>query len=233
MKTHNFILVGGDTDGLAFKKHDESPFTSEERAALLEDFNSYMEEMIRWEDDGVFPRQLVVKTKNYVLIDESGKRKIKGSALKASNKEKALKRFLDEVIELLLTDRQNEIEALYFDYARKIFQIKDMSEWASKYSITKAVLKGTGTAQVRIREALKGVPVQEGDKVYMFFKSPTERCLVENFDGTYDASILLGKLYDTLTIFETVLDIKQFPNLTLKKNKGLLDAHIQLQMPQV
>lgn len=222
MKTHNFLLVGGDTDGLAFKKPDEKPFTNDERKALLDELNGLMDGLIHWEDDGVFKRQLVIKTKNYVLIDENGKQKTKGSALKATTKEKALKQFVQDIIQLLLTDRQDRIYIEYMKRAREILALTDITEWCSKHTITKAVLSGKGTAQVRIREALKDRPVQEGDKVYMFFKTDSERCLLEDFDGKYDSDILLGKLYDTLCIFETVIDVKLIPNLTLKRNKDLL-----------
>lgn len=219
---HNFELVGGDTDGLAFKKPDESVFTSEERKDLLAELNSLMDGLIKWEDDGIFTVQLVIKSKNYVLVDEKGKRKIKGSALKATTKEKALKVFVEEIIELILTDREDQILSLYNEYANRILSITDISLWCAKYTITKAVLTGKGTAQVRIREALKGRPVQEGDKVYQFFKTEKERCMLEDFDGNYDSNILLGKLHDTLCIFETVLDVKKYPNYSLKKNRKLL-----------
>lgn len=223
-KSHNFLLVGGDTDGLAFKKPDQSNFTQEERKALLAELNGLTDGLIHWEDDGVFPVQLVIKTKNYVLIDDKGKQKTKGSALKATTKEKALQGFLQEVIGLLLNDGEAMIYSTYMRYAKDILTIADMATWCSKHTITKAVLEGKGTAQIRIREALKGVPVQEGDKRYLYFKTPTERCLLENFDGTYDANILLGKLYDTLCVFETVLDVKAYPNLTLKRNKHILEG---------
>lgn len=223
MKTHNFLLVGGDTDGLAFKKPDQAPFTQEEIDALLSEVNSQMPELIRWENDGVFPRQLVIKTKNYVLVDSKGKRKIKGSALKASMKEKALKRFVQDVIDILINDGGlNEVRSLYFGYAKAILTITDISDWCSKKTITKAVLTNTRTNEKRVRDALKGRPVQEGDKIYTFFKTPTEICLLQDFDGVYDANTLLGKLYDTLCIFETVLDVKAIPNLTLKRNKNYL-----------
>lgn len=220
--SHNFLLVGGDTDGLAFKKQDQSVFTPEERQILLDELNGLMDGLIRWECDGMFKRQLVVKAKNYVLVDEAGKQKTKGSALKATTKENALKRFVQEIIEMLLADRQDRIYSVYMKHAKAILSLTDISEWCSKHTVTKSVLTGKGTTQVRIREALKGRSVQEGDKVYMFFKTESERCLLENFDGKYDADILLGKLYDTLCIFETVIDVKLFPNLTLKRNKGLL-----------
>lgn len=229
MNTHNFALVGGDTDGLAFRKQDQAAFTKEERNHLLSELNSLMEGLITFEDDGVFPIQLVVKTKNYVLVDEAGKRKTKGSALKASMKEKALKQFVQDIIEVLVN--QNEVDnnqklvsEIYFKYAKEILTLTDISSWCSKKTITKAVLTNTRTNEKRIRDALKGRPVQEGDKIYTFFKSKEEISLLQDFDGTYDANILLGKLYDTLCIFEPVLDIKQIPNLTLKKNKGLLNG---------
>ena len=223
-KLHDFVIVGGDTDGLAFKKPDQSEFTKEERRAVLEGLNELMDGLIHWEDDGVFKVQLVVKAKNYVLLDEKGKQKTKGSALKATTKEKALQAFVQEVIGLLLNDGEAFIYGTYMRYAKDILALQDLTMWTSKHTITKAVLEGKGTAQVRIREALKGRSVQEGDKVYMFFKTPTERCLLERFDGTYDAGILLGKLYDTLCVFETVLDVKAYPNLTLKRNKHILEG---------
>jgi hypothetical protein len=224
MKSHNFELVGGDTDGLAFKKPDHAPFTLDERKALLVELNTLTDGLITWEDDGMFPVQLVVKTKNYVLIDEVGKRKVKGSALKATMKEKALKRFLQEVIAFLLTDKQDQIMDLYLKYAAEIIRIKDISDWCSKHTITKAVLSGKKTTQIRIREALKGRPVQEGDKIYQFVKSDSVRCMLEDFDGTYCVDTLLRKLYLTLKVFKTILDIDSFPNLTLKKNKKILEG---------
>jgi len=234
MNLHNFELVGGDTDGLAFKKPDQSPFTNEEREALLVELNSYMDELIKFEDDGQFKLQIVVKAKNYILVDEKGKLKVKGSALKATTKEKALKRFLDEIIQLLIQDKQDRIRDLYFKYASQIFNLSDMSDWCTKHTITKAVLTGKGTAQVRIREALKGRPVQEGDKVYQFVKTEGVRSTLENFDGIYCIDTLLGKLYDTLCVFETILDVSAFPDLTKKKNQqyleGLKSANLQLSL---
>lgn len=224
MKKYNFITVAGDTDGIAFKKPDEAPFTPEERSQILEELNSQMDPLIRWEDDGVFRRQIVVKAKNYILQDEKGKVKIKGSGLKATTKEKALKRFVDDIIDLLLTDKQDQVSDLYFQYARETLALKDISQWCSKHTVTKAVLTGKGTAQVRLREALRGRQVQEGDKFYVFFKTSEERCLLEDFDGSYDPSILLGKLYDTLCVFETVIDVKSIPNLTLKRNQVILNG---------
>lgn len=224
--SHNFELVGGDTDGLAFRKPDHSPFTKVERTYLLKELNELMDNLIHWEDDGIFQCQLVIKAKNYVLVDEAGKTKIKGSALKATTKEKALQEFVRNVIQLLVHSNQHLVHSMYLEYAKEILRMPDISRWCSKKTITDAVLKNARTNERRVREALKGKPVQQGDKCFMFFKTPTELCLQENFDGTYDASILLGKLYDTLTVFETVLEneLKEIPNLALKRNKEIVEG---------
>lgn len=222
MIKHNFIAVGADTDGLAFKKQDEKPFTTEEREALVAELNSYMDELIKWEDDGCYKRQLVIKAKNYVLQDEKGNVKVKGSALKATTKEKALQKFLSEVLDLILKDRKDHIFSLYMKTAEEVVNLKSIDEWCSKKTVTKAVLNGERTNETRVLEAIGDRDVSEGDKIYVFFKTPTELCLRENFDGTYCVDTLLGKLYDTLCIFETIIDVSLFPNFSLQRNRELI-----------
>lgn len=218
----NFELVAGDTDGLAFKKSDGKTFSPEERQAIVGALNSKMDELIRWEDDGVVKRQLVIKTKNYVLQDESGKIKIKGSALKATTKEKALQRFIQEVIDLLLKDRKDQLFSLYFKYANEVLDLKDISEWCVKKTVTKSVMNPERTNEQRVLDALEDSEYSEGDKVYMFNKTATELCLRDDFDGTYCVDTLLKKLYGTLAIFETVIDIELFPNFCLVRNREML-----------
>ncbi len=233
MSQHNFIVVGADTDGVAFKKPDQKPFTAEERAFLLNEINSEMDELIRWEDDGVFKRQIVVKAKNYVLQDESGKVKIKGSGLKATTKEKALQTFIKELIDLLLKDRKDQVFFLYIKYTKEILNIQDISQWCMKKTITKAVLHPERTQEQRVLDALDGMDINEGDKVYLFNKTQDDLCVQEKFDGTYDVETLLSKLYDTLSVFETVLDIETFPDFSLKRNQKLLALISEQDIPTV
>jgi hypothetical protein len=98
-----------------------------------------------------------------------------------------------------------------------------MNGWCTKHTLTKAVLTNDRPNEVRIRNALKNKPMQEGDKFFLFFKSDTERCLLEDFDGVYSVDSLLKKLYDTLCIFETILDLTNFKNYKLVRNKKALD----------
>jgi hypothetical protein len=221
-QNYDFNLVNCDTDSIMVNKKDGSVFTKEEQDRLLNELNSLFPENIKWSNDGYYPNVIIVKAKNYVMVNESGKRTIKGSGLKATNKEKRFKRFIDDVINYMLTDRQAEIIDLYQDCVREICNIKDISEYCSKKTITKAVLEPKRTNEQRVKDALFGTPVQEGDKVYMFFKTETELCLQENFSGVYDQDTLLEKLFKTIKIFETVIDIKPMLNFTLKRNKKLL-----------
>jgi hypothetical protein len=243
MKTYNFKMVNADTDGVSFKKADQKPFTDEERVTLLAELNSQMDKMIHWEEDGMVKKLIVVKSKNYVVIDEKGKRKVKGSALKATTKEKALQNFISEVIDLMVKDRMDQIYSLYMKYAREIVDLKNITDWCSKKTVTKAVLTSDRTNETRVLDAIGETPVQEGDKVYVFFKTPEELCLRENFDGTYCRDTLLGKLYDSLCVFETVIQTDLFPNFSLKRNIEMLvgpqpkkprtkNADLQLRVPE-
>jgi hypothetical protein len=96
--------------------------------------------------------------------------------------------------------------------------LKDITDWCSKKTVTKKVLHGERTNETRVLDAIGNKHVQEGDKIYVFFKTPEELCLRENFDGTFDRDILLGKLYDTLSVFDTIIQMDLFPNYALKRN---------------
>ena len=219
--THDFFIINCDTDSIMFNKPDQKPFTPEERQSLLEEINALTGDLIEWADDDYFKKVIVVRTKNYIL-DDGKKVKIKGSGLKGSMKEKALQAFMKETIDLLLKDRRDRIFYLYLKYANEAANLSDISQWCSKKTVTKAVLNPERTNEQRVSDALSEAEVSEGDKVFMFYKTPEELCLLENFDGTYDKSILLGKLYDTLSVFDTVIDISLIPNLTLKRNADLI-----------
>lgn len=214
----NFKIVNADTDSISFTigKRIEKP------DELLTDLNSLYPDRIRWEDDGYYKTVVVVKAKNYVLEDEDGKVTIKGSGLKGTMKEKALQRFMRELIEQLLKGRKDRIYPLYSRYVSEIDSLSAIDDWCFKKTVTKSVLEPGRTNEERVKDALEMDEVSEGDKVFLFFKTPEELCLRENFDGTYDKDKLFRKLYDTLCVFETLIDVDLFPNYSLKRNKELL-----------
>ena len=73
-----------------------------------------------------------------------------------------------------------------------------------------------------IIDAIQDIHYQEGDKVYVYCKDSDTLKLVQDFDGEYCEDTYYTKLYNTLCIFETLLDPNLFPNYKLKKNKELL-----------
>jgi hypothetical protein len=219
---HDFKIVNADTDSISFCKADGGEFSAEEQTRLLNELNSLFPSQIHWEHDGIYSKFIVLKAKNYILYN--GKKvKIKGSALRASTKEPALKEFIKEIIDAMLYDKNNYQE-IYWKYAQEIMNVQDMKRWASRKTITTAVLGGKRTNEKKVLDALEGSEYVEGDRVFMFFKSDQSLSLIENFNGDYCKKTLLKKLFNTAQIFGNILDVKQiFPNLTLKRNGTLLN----------
>ena len=219
----NFLIANGDTDSIMFCKADQSEITSDEQEAMLNEINSILPERIRFSNDGYWKAGLIVKAKNYVLFDGT-KMKIKGSALRPANKEKALKMFMERLVRHLLNNEESELNALYNEYAKEILNLKDITRWSTKHTITDAVMKSPRANEKKVLDACKNIDIQLGDKIWLFFKPDKSVCLQEEFDGTYHKEALFKKLFDTLKIFKAVIDIKQFPNYSLKRNQKLLET---------
>jgi DNA polymerase I len=213
-------IPNGDTDSICVCKG--SMFTSGEvRAAFVRGLNSKFPERIKWEDDGFYERVLILRIKNYVL-DQNGKRTIKGSALKATLKEPALKAFIEETINELIHKRPEAVSVVYHQYVKEILTLNDISRWASKKTITEAVLEAGRTNEQKVLNALEGTEYAQGDKRYFYFTPTGSLSLVENWDKAnpnHDIGTLLDKLYKTIKIFSPVYDISACPNYSLKRNK--------------
>jgi DNA polymerase elongation subunit (family B) len=214
-------IVNGDTDSISFCNNDRSEFTKETQDDLLKDLNSKFPSMIHWEHDGIYKSVIIIATKNYVLWD-GVKLKYKGSAIKASTKEPALKEFIKVIIDAMLNDQDNYVE-IYHRYVKEILDVKDMKRWASRKTLTEAVFSSPRLNETKIKDAVAGTEYVKGDRVYMYFLPDESLGLLENFDGNYNITTLLHKLYATGEIFSSILDTKtMFPNYKLKRNKEKL-----------
>ncbi len=224
-KGRNFIVSNGDTDSISFCKQDHSFFNEQEQKDLLVEINSLYPASIHWEHDGLYKNFLIIKAKNYVLQDMNDKVKIKGSALKATMKEPALQEFIKQTITLLLGERMYELKALYNTYAKEILTLKEMSRWCTKKTVTASVLNPQRTNEAKVLDAIGDVDsVQEGDKIHVYFKEDGSLSLRENFNGDYNKKALFKKLYNTIEVFDNVLDVKTiFPNYSLKRSEKLLE----------
>lgn len=248
MKCHDFHITNADTDSISFRKSDNSPFSPEECEKLIEEINSLLPDMIEYEDDGYFDHALIIKAKNYCLVENgSTKIKKKGSSITDSKKEPALLEMLERLISDLIYNEGKSLISIYKEYIKEVSNIQDISRWANKKNITSAVLNPTRTNEQKVLDALQGKKVQEGDKVFMFsdidgevqkvqkgepvfLKSGEAKMvpnrilrLVEDFQGSYDLEHYLKRVWMTTKILENVVDIDTFIKYHLKSNLKLLE----------
>lgn len=215
---NNFQILNGDTDSITVFKDNFETFLLDQRKELLLDLNSKCPEGLVWEDDGYFSYVIVIRAKNYVLLNENGKLTIKGSALKASTKSPKMKQFIKDIINSILTEKNNYLE-IYNTYAKEIVSIVDIKPWATRKTITDKVLSGTRKNETNVADAIVGSNLREGDRCHMFYKNDGTLCLAENFKEDYSQDRLYLQLYDSMCVFDTILDMSVIKNYKLKKNK--------------
>lgn len=232
MNNHNFKIVGGDTDSIMFCKQDMSPFSKEEQENLVKEINSLLPGYIKFKNDGSFARVIYLKAKNYLMVNDKGKWKIKGSALKSSTLEPILKQLLQEMLEAIVQDQQHLLVDIYEKYIKLVDIITDITPWCTKKTLSPTTFNSTRKNETDIIDAIQGTEYVSGDKVYLFVctkeiptgeiyqvgkkrgqpKMKTVRYykLAEHFDGEYDKPTYRDKLYKTVNRFSTVLDMVQF-----------------------
>lgn len=250
---YNFLIPVVDTDSITVCKQDGGQFTEEEIYNLTKELNSLFPESIRWEFEFYIPKMIILKAKNYIMFDGE-KIKLKGSSIKDQKKEPALKEMLNKIIDGLIYDKNNTLE-IYHQYIKECMDVKDISRWCAKKSVSKSILACRGykeedilNKKIRRNEtvvwdAIEDFRVQEGDKVYLYpaiLSSQTEVKELKNgkikhkiikktglkrndqWSGNHDVDKLIERIYATLEIFTNVLDMTQFIDYTLIKNKPLL-----------
>jgi DNA polymerase elongation subunit (family B) len=194
-----FLLVNADTDSIAFCKSDPSWVSPEERKSLLSELNALFPSRIHWEDDGYFDAVLVVKAKNYAL-KQGEKITLKGSALKATGKEPALRECIERVIQSILEGRPEQVESIRCDYTNEIENILDIHRWAAKKTITAKVLNPGRPHEQKILDALRGTEYQEGEKVYVYFTQSGALKLASQWSGDHCKVRLQKKLQASLNV---------------------------------
>lgn len=243
------------TDSISFCKSDMSEFTQEEIDSLIKELNDLSPDFMIWDNDGYYPSCLALKAKNYVLFTGKDK-KIKGSAFKTSSKEPAMKELMQEFVDEMLRDNNPEkLVEIYNKYVKEALNVQDISRWASKKTITEAIIKcGNPSEKVRKQEldiwkAIKDEDdKQEGNKIYLYpvivgkeiipggvsektgkqLKDKeieiTGLKLTKNWTGDHNVLKLVERCYDTILIFEKVLDVSRFIDYSKKKNIHLLES---------
>ncbi len=121
LQERNCQLIELDTDGIYFTPPEDVK-TPEEEEELVRQLNDALPEGINLELDGRYKAMFSYKMKNYILLTYDGKMIIKGSGLKSRGLELYLRKFIEEMFYLLLTDRKDEIEQLFNNYCQKIMK---------------------------------------------------------------------------------------------------------------
>jgi DNA polymerase, archaea type len=215
----HFKLVNADTDSISFCTPDSSVLSEDAQLGLLKELNSLYPIKIHFEHDGFYKKVIVVKAKNYIMWDGK-KLKYKGSAIKASTKEPALKEFIQKIIDAILND-SNHYTEIYDGYVKEIQNVKDIKRWVSRKTLTSTVFKSKRTNETKVVDAIKGTEYVEGDRAYFYFKEDGTLSLEEHFRNDYSKKHLLGKLFKTSLVFKPILPVKElFPNYSLKRHYG-------------
>lgn len=260
---HNFIVPVIDTDSVTLSKHNGGEFTIEEIIQLTKEINELNGELINWEFEFYIPCMVVVKSKNYILYDGT-KIKTKGSSIRDTKKELALREMMNKVIEGLVYDAtEDDLLSIYHDYIREALNVKDIKRWCQKKTVTKAVVackdherltreqkkeQGIRSNETVVWDAIKNEEsIQEGDRYYLYpaiFSTETIAKTLKSgkvkekiihhtglkqdkvWENDHDSNKLLQRIFDTMNIFSSVIDIKRFTDYTLIKNRPLLEALI-------
>ena len=230
---HDFIIGPTDTDSISFSKKDMSEFSVDEIKLLHKEIAEISPEFMEWELDGgnmgQFDTCIAFKAKNYVLFDPTDKPgkqvKIKGSAIKSSKNEKAVKEFQTAIVQSIL-DRKDNYTEIYNQYVKEALNKPDMSRWVSKKTLSATTYDSLRPNETKIIDAIQGTEYKEGDRVFLFFKKDGSLCLLEKFDGEYDEMKLIKRVYDSAKVFKLVFPEFEtmFPKYSLKKNLALLET---------
>lgn len=239
-----YIISNCDTDSISFTCGKD--LTKDDRAAILSDLNSNFPAGIRFDDDGYYPRIIILKAKNYIMYD--GKKiKLKGSSIRDQKKEAALKEMMDKMIDCLVFDKPDNVIGIYESFIKEAYRPTDIKRWSAKKTVTKAILNCANDSEARANErkvydAVKDLPgLQEGDKVYLYpcilntemvesrvlkdgtIKYKEVKTLglktAEAWNKDHDVDKLIERVVDTVDIFSNIIDTERFINYSLVKNK--------------
>lgn len=222
VKDKGMVIANIDTDAVLFGYQDGRSISQEERSQIQEGLNKQFPSTISWEDDGYFSKVIILKAKNYILKDEKGKIKYKGSALRSPSLELALREFIEKIVESILNETGN-YDSIYREYIREIMDVKDITRWSTRKTLSEKTFESERANESKVCDAIEGTEYVEGDRIRTFFREDETLCLVENFTGDYNKKKLLEKLFKAGKRFETVLPTKElFLNFKLKRNEKLL-----------
>jgi DNA polymerase, archaea type len=173
LKENNAEIIEVDTDGIYFVP-PEDVRTEADEERLIADLAAILPKGIELELDGRYPAMFSYKIKNYALLDEQGRLRIKGSGLRSRGLELFQREWLEEMLLLLLKDEKGKIPELYDRFLDDIEHHRRDITWLAK---TEALQDSLETYQAKLKAkkrnpaapyelALKAErPYQPGDQI--------------------------------------------------------------------
>ena len=247
-----WTLVNVDTDSFSVTKNVTT--TQDDLNNELKILNAEYPSLIRWENDGIYEKMIVVRAKNYVLVKE-GKVKFKGSAMTDQKKEPALTEMLEKMIYALLDDEKAALPLIYKSYIREAVNIQFINRWVTKKTVTKSVLKPARLTELKVLNAInecidKGIieGIQEGDKVWLynsvqgeiqdkrkgelvFYKTGLPKMIpnyvlkdVRLWNKDEDKLHYVDRVHQTVKILSNILEMEQFMDYGKKSNQEELKS---------
>jgi DNA polymerase elongation subunit (family B) len=131
LKDKGAKIIEVDTDGIYFVP-PENVNSSREEERLIVQLGEILPKGIELELDGRYPAMFSYKVKNYALLDEHGRLRIKGSGLRSRGLELFQREWLEEMLLLLLKGEKEKIPALYQRYLDDIAHHRKDISWLFK-----------------------------------------------------------------------------------------------------
>jgi DNA polymerase elongation subunit (family B) len=221
---NDLIIANADTDSISFCYKDFRFIDEEERISLIESLNSQYPSLINWVNDGYFDAFMVLKAKNYVLLS-NGNIKLKGAALRASNKEIGLKEMINELVKFGfgLSNYKN-VSEIYMNYIKEIKNITKIERWATQKTMSEKIFKAERALEQKILAAVEDENLSQGEKFLVYYDVDNNLKLVKDYANDHSILKLYGKTFKTIKIFEGLYDISSCVNFELKKNQKILET---------
>lgn len=166
-------VIEMDTDGIYFSP----PNGVDDKESFAAEVQNILPEGIEIELDASYPAMFAYRSKNYALLEESGKIVLTGAALRSRGLEPFQRNYMREHIEMLLTGQDDRLDELYNRYAKALREhhlpLRDLAkrEQLSTAPETYAEkLKSKSTRRSAAYELALRSPIalKQGDYVYFY-----------------------------------------------------------------
>lgn len=202
LQTHHATVIEMDTDGIYFVPPDGMRDT----AALAAQLQAALPEGIEIDLDATYQAMFGYKAKNYALLGHDGNVSLTGAALKSRGLEPFQRRYIHDLVSLLLTGRGTEADSLFQRYrAALVSHELPLADLAKREVLStpprtyaEEVKSGAGRRSAAYELVLKsGREYRQGDAV-VFYVTGTKknvavadasRLLADATDGVRDENV--------------------------------------------